>query len=97
MSVKPPLEMLTERMIAAAQTEDLDALGEALANRALALADPSVYSADELAAALHGGEIALAAIECFKQRIQAEHGRLSRMRDSFLAVSTDAPMLDLRG
>jgi hypothetical protein len=91
------LETLTERVIAAAQTENLEALAQALTDREAALRDVSSYSPEQLAAAHQGGEIAVAAVQALKQRLQSEHGRLSLMRDNFLEPCADDPLMELHG
>ena len=89
------LESATARALAAAQTGDLGALGEALALRERAMdgvADPR-----ELASALEGGEIALAALRTLKQNLQAEHARLGHMREGFLLeAATARAFIDLQ-
>ena len=76
-----PLEAITERVISAAQTEDLEALGGALEQRARAL--DGLRDPVQLQAACEGGEIALAALRAMKRRLQAEHSRLGQMRTGF--------------
>lgn len=74
------LEAITERVISAAQTEDLDALRQALAPRARALVGEQ--NAAQLKIACEGGEIALAALRAMKRRLQAEHSRLGQLREA---------------
>ena len=83
------LRCITARVLAATEAGDLDALEQALDERALTLQAlqenivPSVPSCDlpaaveALAAALQDGDKALAALITMKQRLQAEHGRIT--------------------
>ncbi len=93
------LRCITARVLAATEAEDLDALEQALGERAHTLqtlqeniklpALPKNISEKELAAALQDGDKALAALITMKQRLQAEHGRITQQ--THLAQTGPAP------
>ncbi len=97
------LEQSTERLIAAAQGDDLRGLDEALTARAAAIAEladaaPAAEVAAGLAAALETGEIARRALHALQLRIRFESGQLVRIEALVhnLLVAP-APEIDYRG
>jgi hypothetical protein len=94
------LEVITEQLAAAIESEDLDAFENALVARRRAL--ESVTSSGlstspaELASAYEAGERALAALFDLKLHLQAEHGRLAQVRKGFLDFPEPANQFELR-
>ncbi len=106
------LKQQTERVIAAAQTEDLDALKAALEARAQVLrvvvesgvgngvrngaGDAAEQRRRDLAHSLEVGENALAALRATKRRLQTEHSRWQQMRQGFGQTGLDQTGFDQR-
>jgi hypothetical protein len=98
------LEEATSRSITAAGAGDLDTLDQALAARAVAIAElqaapPSEELASRVAAAIQSGEIIAAALRELKLRAGFESARLSQMLAALvcgLSFSSD-PHVDYRG
>jgi len=86
------LQEATRQMVAAAESEDLEFLLEALAARAQAI---ETASPEEMAAVLDDGESVLRMLQSFKRRVHLDSRRLAQIERGFIKnLPAAQPLVD---